>query len=461
MTARSPRGVMPALVFLATAVTVGAALGPVYGGRLTLGLGELPARFDPAPARGAAARLLAALVHERLVEIGPQGVPVPALAESWTTAAGGREWTLHLHPGLVFHDGAPIAAADVVRSLRRFLRSPSVAGAGLAARLEGGAAFRNGAADLAGVAAVDPETITLRLRAPSGAVLACLAAPDAAIISPRGAGAGPFVPTTMSPIRGRAAFVAFRGHLRGRPFLDGLTAHLVGGTGAGASDVTPAIAPGPLAASLLLVLDRGHAAFAGADLRRAVAASIDRDELVRSFVPEGRAAVSPLPALLAPVPAPPRVRPPTAVRPSAATAILIAVSTEVSALVSQRIVASLGAAGIQAMTVSADPDAVWTVRAPARLVAWAPEVPDPLVALEELASLARWDARGLLARADRGADPAAREAWIRQAEAALRAQSLAIPLAALPLGYRARPTVHGVTVDAGGRIRLENAWAEP
>src|SRR5688500_6923682 len=162
----------------------------------------MPARFDPAPARGAAARLLAALVHERLVEIGPQGASVPALAQSWTAATSGREWTLHLHPGLVFHDGAPITSADVVRSLRRFLRSPSAAAAGLAGRLDGGAAFRSGAADLAGVVAVDPHTISLRLRAPSAVVLPLLATPDAAITSPRGAAAGPFLPTTISPIRG-------------------------------------------------------------------------------------------------------------------------------------------------------------------------------------------------------------------------------------------------------------------
>jgi ABC-type transport system substrate-binding protein len=458
---RNRRRVLAASLVLATATLARAALGPVYGGRITVGLGDLPARFDPAPARSASARLLAALVHERLVELGPPGVPGPALAQSWTTAAGGREWTLHLHPGLVFHDGTPVTASEVVRSLRRFARSPSSVAAGFAGRLEGGAAFRNGAANLGGVVAVDPHTVSLRLRAPSAAVLSCLAAPDAAITSPRGAGAGPFVPTTMSPIRGRAALVAFRGHLRGRPFLDGVTAHLAGDAGAGATDVTPAIAPGPLAASLLLVLDPGHAAFVRADLRRAVAASIDRDELVRSFVPGGVLTVSPLPPLLAPALPAPRDRPAKGARRSAAGPIVIAVSTEVPALVSQRIVASLGAAGIQAVTVSGDPDSVWTVRAAARLVAWAPEVPDALLALEELAALARWDARGLLARAGRAVEPAAREARIREAEAALRAQYLAIPLAALPLGYRARPGLHGVTVDAGGRVRLENAWAEP
>ena len=140
---------------------------------------------------------------------------------------------------------------------------------------------------------------------------------------------------------------------------------------------------------------------------------------------------------------------------------MLAVSSDVPAVVSQRVVAYLGAAGLQAAAVKAAPDAVWTAPAAARLVAWTPEVPDALLALEELAGLVASPGRDVLGRAGLESDPDRREALLHKAEAALRSQSVVIPLAALPLGYRTRPGVHGIAVDAGGRIRLEDAWVEP
>jgi hypothetical protein len=433
------------------------ALGPVYGGRLAVALAELPVRFEPAPAPGAGARLISALVHERLIDLGDL-VPKPALAQSWTAAAGGREWTLRLRAGSVFHDGAAIGSADAVRSLRRFLRSSSAAATGFASRLEGGAAYRKGTTDdLAGLAAGDPRTIVLRLREPSAAALSYLAAPASAITSARGAGAGPFVPTTGSPIRGRAAFVAFGGHVRGRPFLDGLTLRAAGDAD-GPADVAPAVGPGPLAASLLLVLDPAHPAFARIESRRDAAAAVDREDLVRNFLSGGATTTSLIPPLLLPA-LPEAAR--AARRPPVARSIALAVSSDVPAVVSQRVVAYLGAAGLQAAAMEAAPEAVWTVPAAARLVAWTPEVPDPLLALEELSGLVASAGHDSLARAGLELDLDRREALLHEAEAALRGQSILVPLAALPLGYRSRPGVHGIAVDAGGRIRLEDAWVEP
>ncbi len=460
MTNRNARALATvALVFTLADAGTG-ALGPVYGGRVTVALAELPVRFDPTPAQGAGPRLIAALVHERLIDLGDL-VPKPALAQSWKVAASGREWTLRLRAGSVFHDGTAIGSADAVRSLRRFLRSPSAAAGGLATRLEGGAAYRSGTTeDLAGLVAGDPLTVILRLREPSVATLSYLAAPGAAITSARGAGAGPFVPTTGSPIRGRAAFVSFGGHVRGRPFLDGLTLRAAGSAfdADGPADITPAVGPGPLVASLLLVLDPAHPAFSRVESRRDVAAAVDRDDLVRNFLSGGATTTSPIPPLL--LPALPEAGPAARRRPVAGS-IVLAVSSDVPAVVSQRVVAYLGAAGLQAAASEATPDTVWTVPAAARLVAWTPEVPDPLLALEELAGLVAAAGRDALARAGIESDPDRREALLHKAEAALRAQSMVVPLAALPLGYRARPGVHGIAVDAGGRIRLEDAWVEP
>ena len=104
MRSRSARSAAAAVLVLAQADTGTGALGPAYGGRLTVALAELPTRFEPAAAQGAGPRLIAALVHERLIDLGDLA-PKPALAQSWKAAASGREWSLRLRAGAVFHDG--------------------------------------------------------------------------------------------------------------------------------------------------------------------------------------------------------------------------------------------------------------------------------------------------------------------------------------------------------------------
>jgi len=436
-----------AVVAVALALAAGngrAAFGPRYGGEARVAVAALPASLVATPARGSAARLVSALVHERLVDVGPDGALLPALAEGWTESADGRELRIRLRAGAVFHDGAPLGPDDVVRSLRGFLRSPSPAAARLAEVLDGIAADGG---------------IVLRLREPFPLALAVLAAPEAAITSKRGAGAGPFVPTTRAPIRGSSRFVAFPRHVRGRPFLDAIALGVDAAALGGDAHVSPAAA-GPLAATLLLVLDPRQAPFQRLDERRRVAAAVDAADLRRHFLAGGEASGLLPPSILAapedaaPVRAPGRVT----------GAITLAVGTDVAPAVSQRVVAHLTAAGLRVTAVPAPPDRVWEAPAAARLLLFAPAIPEPLLALDEIAALAPAEEGLSRARRDeaaRTADPVHRRALVRQAEAEMRAAAVVVPLAALPAGFHPRAGLHGVVVDAAGRIRLEDAWLEP
>ena len=452
-----------ALAAAALALAAGsgrAAFGPRYGGEARVAVAALPPAFAAAPARGSAARLVSALVHERLLDVGPDGVPVPALAEGWTEAAGGREITLALRPGAVFHDGAPLGPRDVERSLRGFLRAPSPAGARLAAALEGGAAYRARQTEaLPGLVAAE-SAVVLRLAEPSPLALLALAAPEAAVTSPRGAGAGPFVPTTRAPLRGSGRFVAFARHVRGRPFLDAIALGEDAAALGGEAMVSPAAAGGPLAATLLLVLDPRRPPFQRLDDRRRVAAAVDGADLRRHFLPAGAASGLLPPAILSA---------PEAARPAwpagrVAGSIVLAVGTDVAPAVSQRVVAHLTAAGLRVTAVPEAPDRAWDAPAAARLLSFTPAIPDPLLALDELAALAPAEeglGRGPRDEAARAADPALRRSLVRQAEAEMRAAAVVIPLAAVPVGFHARGGLHGVVVDAAARIRLEDAWLEP
>ena len=461
---RAPRSL--ALVLLA-ALPLGAALGPRYGGRLSVGVLDLPASLAPADAYGRDASLTLGLVHEALVRVGADGSLAPGLAQRWTSAAEGREWTLWLRGGLRFHDGSPLTSAEAARSILRFLRGPSVLAAAFAESVDGGSAFRAGSApELAGLSAPGPDRLTLRLRAPRPLPFGPLAAMAAAVTSAEGAGAGPFVPTLHLPGR-RLALIAFADHWEGRPYLDSLEA-LVGASPealaadfeAGRLDALPG-APGAssLASTLLLVLDASRPPFDRPEAREAVEAGLQRMETTRLLPGADPARALLSPALLPTLPAPGPAGPATSLNAE----VDLAVERDVPLLVSQRLVALLSELGLRVRVLPSSPSAALTAPASLRLLAWSPQVPEASLALRELTTLANAPAAVLerLSAAEQEPDADRRRAQLHRVEAALVESRLVLSLGIAPVSAALRPGVHGVVVDDAGRIRLENAWTEP
>jgi len=462
------RGACASLALLALAATLAhAALGPRYGGTLRVGLLDLPAATAPAAPAGPGQRLVQALVHETLVGVGPEGLPTPGLARAWTSAAGGREWTLSVHERARFHDDRPVTAADALRSLRRFLRSPSSAAARLAQALEGGEAFRARHSDeLPGLGTLPGERVLLRLVAARALPLAPLGSPAAAITSPGGAGAGPFVPTVLVPGR-RLALNAFAGHVRGRPYLDELELlpfadRAALKTALQAGDLAVALGEPGIASptgTLLLVLDRTQAPFDRSGARAAAAAAVDRAELVRHWLPGGDASAGLLaPGLLPALASAPAVAPATG-----RARIALVVARDVPPAASQRVVACLGEAGFDVRVLPDAPERARRAASEARLLLFVPEVAETALALHELAALVSPPpaAREALEAAGLERDLDRRRALLLRAEAELRADLTLVPLAAAPLGAASAPGVHDLRVDAGGRVLLESAWREP
>jgi peptide/nickel transport system substrate-binding protein len=60
-------------------------------------------------------------VYDTLVEPDENLEMRPALAESWDVSADRLTWTFHLRKGVVFHDGSPFSADDVVYSYNRII----------------------------------------------------------------------------------------------------------------------------------------------------------------------------------------------------------------------------------------------------------------------------------------------------------------------------------------------------
>jgi peptide/nickel transport system substrate-binding protein len=62
----------------------------------------------------------ALMVYDFLFGRDTDGTPQPQMVDQWSTSPDGLVWEFSLREGLAFHDGAPVTAADVVASLRRW-----------------------------------------------------------------------------------------------------------------------------------------------------------------------------------------------------------------------------------------------------------------------------------------------------------------------------------------------------
>src|SRR5262249_10177069 len=96
--------------------------------------------------------------------------PVPDLAEAWTASPDLSEWTFKLRPGLVFHDGTPCTAGDVVASYHAILDVKTASPA------------RNNVGPIDSVRAVDASTVIFKLKAAYADLPVTLAYTNARII---------------------------------------------------------------------------------------------------------------------------------------------------------------------------------------------------------------------------------------------------------------------------------------
>jgi peptide/nickel transport system substrate-binding protein len=117
--------------------------------------------------------LYMANMYEGLLRLNPPGSKepyTPLLATSWETSADGLTWTFHLRDGVTFHDGEPMNADAVVKSIE-------------AAKDHAGASFIWAPLDT--VTAKDPLTVEMKLKyaAPMDLIAASLY--GAWIVSPK------------------------------------------------------------------------------------------------------------------------------------------------------------------------------------------------------------------------------------------------------------------------------------
>ena len=130
------------------------------GGQLVVSVRSEPRSFNRLVTGTQSAELLALLMQSRLLRVNKATFELePMLAEKWESSADGLVHTFHLRKGVAWSDGTPFTSADVVFSFTAAMDSN--AGSVLTSVLTAGG-------KPLGVAAPDPDTVTVTFAGPSG-----------------------------------------------------------------------------------------------------------------------------------------------------------------------------------------------------------------------------------------------------------------------------------------------------
>ena len=158
-----------ALLAAATALTAGSAAAQT----LRIALREDADLLDPALARTYVGRIVFAGLCDKLFDINEKLQIVPQLATGYEWADP-KTLLIHLRPGVVFQDGEKLDATAVKYTLDRDLTMP-------------GSFRRSEVSAIDHVEVVDPLTVRVVLKAPSGAFLAQLTDRAGMIVAPKAA----------------------------------------------------------------------------------------------------------------------------------------------------------------------------------------------------------------------------------------------------------------------------------
>jgi peptide/nickel transport system substrate-binding protein len=100
---------------------------PKKGGNFRIGVADYATQdnLDPANIDTRFQTYLQFQVRNGLVEIGPGGVLVPELAESWEGSKDAKTWVFKLRKGVTFHNGKTLTPQDVIFSFRHHMGETS------------------------------------------------------------------------------------------------------------------------------------------------------------------------------------------------------------------------------------------------------------------------------------------------------------------------------------------------
>ena len=200
---------------------------------------EQPQSFDPATATDAYSAAICSQINSPLIGLTSSLEPTPQVAESWTISQDGLAYVFTLRSDVRFHTGRTVTADDFVWSLTRLFREPQRSeglAAGYLDAILGVPEFITGTdSTIAGIRALDPTHLEIRLSRPYSPLLSALALDQAAPVpreileAPDGAelyaahpvGCGPFLFVRREG-QEKLVLAANPDYFGGRPQIDSL-----------------------------------------------------------------------------------------------------------------------------------------------------------------------------------------------------------------------------------------------
>ena len=168
-------GAVIVLVVVAAWLGLGGQQQRGPGSTLTIGLEIEPDRLSPLVAKNPKTFIILMQIFEGLLTLDEKGQIKPGIAESWSTADGGKTWLFKIRGNASFHDSEifgeartrPITVDDTVWSFNKICAPGTYASFVLADVIVGCADHNAGkAASVAGVAAKDASTLQITLVKP-------------------------------------------------------------------------------------------------------------------------------------------------------------------------------------------------------------------------------------------------------------------------------------------------------
>jgi len=199
-----------------------AADTPKAGGTLKISHSTRIATLNVLNCSGPAEYPVVDMLYSGLTRMGPDNKPMADLAERWEGSEDAKTFTFYLRKGIVFHDGTPCTADDVVATFQAIL-NPDIP-----------AAARSVLNMIEKIEAVDPTTVKFTLKTPFADLPISTAHANARIVSkaalsgPRekldttANGTGPFKLETYDSARMVRLVKNENYFIKGKPYLDGI-----------------------------------------------------------------------------------------------------------------------------------------------------------------------------------------------------------------------------------------------
>jgi peptide/nickel transport system substrate-binding protein len=157
----------------ATAASPSGGVTAGAGGTLTFGLYQTFTSFFPWSETGSGGDSLSMQLHwDQLASYDEKNLPQMRLADSITSSADAKTWTVKLKSGLMWSDGSPLTSKDVIFSWKLGANPKMSYNSGLWTNVVGMTDWQKGpdySKDFTGITAPDDQTIVFQLIQPNAA----------------------------------------------------------------------------------------------------------------------------------------------------------------------------------------------------------------------------------------------------------------------------------------------------